>query len=465
MAEHQPQTATPDRIDLPPAARSFARLLLVVGAALILGSLGVALAAAEHGLSRFYHAYLLSFGFALSLALGALLFVMVQHLVRAGWSVTVRRLAESYAGTLPVLALLALPFVVSALSYSGSLYPWAVPIPPELKAAKHADAAFAGESFVADAPVDPAHAPGDPAHGALGDGHAAEAHPTEGLDPLTLSKTAWLNPPFFALRVVAYFAVFAMFGWWFWRQSVLQDLSGDLAHTLSMQKWSAPAIAVAFLALTLASFDLFMSLDSTWFSTIFGVYYFAGGARAFFATLILTCVIVQQLGYLRRSITTEHYHDLGKFLFGFTFFWGYIAFSQYMLIWYASLPEVVPWFVRRGATGVSADMNGWTWVSLALLFGHFLIPFAGLLSKHVKRNRFALAFWAGWTLVFHWVDQWWIVMPELGDGAVRFGLVELAALAGVLALVVGSMLRLAARHPLRPARDPRLRDALAFQNI
>ena len=146
-----------------------------------------------------------------------------------------------------------------------------------------------------------------------------------------------------------------------------------------------------------------MSLDPHWYSTMFGVYYFAGCVVAFFATLIIIVYLLQQAGYLRESVTIEHYHDLGKFLFAFVFFWGYIAFSQYMLLWYANIPEEADLVRRRhGAHDrPSADVNGvesWRLVA-ACCSASSLIPFAGLLSRHVKRNAGLLVFWAVWLLV------------------------------------------------------------------
>jgi hypothetical protein len=207
-----------------------------------------------------------------------------------------------------------------------------------------------------------------------------------------------------------------------------------------------------------------MSLDPAWFSTIFGVYYFAGAAVGIFASLIVIVTILQKTGHLTETVTTEHLHDLGKFLFGFTFFWGYIAFSQYMLLWYANIPETTAWFARRGASTIAEHQSGWTILSLMLLFGHLIIPFAGLLSRHVKRNRMMLAFWAAWLLVFHWLDLLWIVMPEY-DGHFRLGILELLCLVGLGGVYVAALLRIGLRQKLAPVADPRFHESLAFENI
>ncbi len=172
-------------------------------------------------------------------------------------------------------------------------------------------------------------------------------------------KAAYLNVPFFIARLAVYFAVWGWIGRFYLRRSLAQDASGDPSLTTTMRRRSAPAMIVFALTLTFAAFDLLMSLDPGWYSTIFGVYYFAGAAVGVYALLPLAVFLLQRAGFIRRSVTVEHYHDLGKLLFGFVVFWAYIAFSQYMLMWYANLPEETHWFVAR-------QQHGWGWVGLAL---------------------------------------------------------------------------------------------------
>ena len=160
-------------------------------------------------------------------------------------------------------------------------------------------------------------------------------------------KRPYLNQPFFFIRWVIYFVSWIGLSLYFWRRSLDQDATGNDTITLRLQKLSAPAIIIFAITLTFAAFDLLMSLDPHWFSTIYGVYYFSGSFVGFLAVLILALMAFQNQGLLTRSITVEHYHDLGKLLFGFVFFWGYIAFSQYMLIWYGNIPEETGWLFRR----------------------------------------------------------------------------------------------------------------------
>ena len=176
-----------------------------------------------------------------------------------------------------------------------------------------------------------------------------------------------------------------------------------------------------------------MSLEPAWFSTIFGLYYFAGSVVGFLAVLILFAIAVQQGGMVQHSITIEHYHDLGKLLLGFVVFWGYMAFSQYMLIWYANIPEESVWYLVR-------QTGPWKWLAVGLLIGHLLIPFLCLLPREVKRRKILLGACAVWLLVVHWIDLYWLVLPTFAPDHLPFGMIIYAALS-------------LSRAYLRPARS------------
>jgi hypothetical protein len=410
-------------------------------------------------MSRFMHAYLVNFAFFLSLVLGGLFFVLVNHVTRSGWNVTCRRQGEMLGTMSRLMAILFIPLALYVLSPSGGdLYPWA--------ASRHE----AASTTTADAHAEVQDA--DAVHGGggataeSGHGHALIAG---SIDPETeayyaYKKSAWLNKGFFIGRWVLYFAIWIYMGMRLWRGSVAQDTSGDAWANVRLEKFSGPMIPVFALTLTFASFDLMMSTSPAWYSTMFGVYYFAGSALGLFALLILMSKGLQSMGYLKGSMTTEHYHDLAKWMFTFVFFWGYIAFSQYMLIWYANMPETTFWFQARGATTVASDVNGWSYVILFLLFGHFLVPFVGMLSRHVKRNGTLLALWAAWLLLMHWVDMWWLIMPEYSTH-VPLPLPELLLLAGMGSLFFYGGVRKLAQASLIPVNDPRLGEALAFENL
>jgi hypothetical protein len=165
-------------------------------------------------------------------------------------------------------------------------------------------------------------------------------------------------------------------------------------------------------------------------------------------------------------VNVEHYHDLGKLLFAFVFFWGYVTFSQYMLIWYASFPETAYWFEIRGFTSVedAATFAGpWTLMGWLILFGHFVFPFAALLSKHVKRNRTALFIIACWMVFICYVDIFWIAMPALTSPDFPIPVPELLAAVGLVCLMLAGAVRLAARHPLTAYNDPRMHESLGLE--
>ena len=382
----------------PLGARLWRRAALA-GAGAIAVSLVLA-AATPGGWQRFFFAYLIAFVYVLSLALGALYFVLLHHLTNSGWSVVVRRIAETFAGTLPLVAVLGVPLLFGL----GALYPWA-------------RAGYAG-------------------------GHA---------------NGAYLNVPFFVVRWVVYVAVWGVLGTYYLRSSARQDVSGDVALSVAMRRRSAPAMIAFAVTLSFAAFDLLMSLDPAWFSTIFGVYYFAGAAVGVYALLPLAAFLLQRAGFVRTSITVEHYHDLGKLLFGFVVFWAYIAFSQYMLQWYANLPDETHWFVAR-------QQHGWGWVGLALVFGQFLLPFAALLSRPPKRNPRVLAAAAAWVLLMHWVDLYWLVMPAGSPGSASPHLIDLTVWIGLVALLLAAAAFVGRDRALVPEGDPRLAESLAFEN-
>jgi hypothetical protein len=381
-----------------------ARIAALVGLVGLVASLAIAALGAD-GWRRFFFSYLLSFSYLLTLALGALFFVILQHLTRAGWSVVVRRWAEAIAATLPVLAVLAVPIAAFGLHH---LYHWT-----------HAEAVAA--------------------------------------DHLLQAKQPYLNVPFFVLRLAIYFAVWVLLSRFFLARSLAQDESGDPALTLQMERRSAPAMLVFALTATFAAFDLLMSLDPHWYSTMFGVYVFAGSVVSFLALLIVVVFAAQRAGLLRHAVTVEHYHDLGKLLFAFTVFWAYIAFSQYMLMWYANLPEETAWLLRR-------QSNGWGWIGLTLVFGQFLLPFAALLSRAPKRRPRMVAAVAAWVLAMHWFDLFWVVIPEVAPQRAVPSLLDLTTLLGLGGVVVAVAVHQMRRHSVVPERDPRLTESLMFEN-
>jgi len=284
------------------------------------------------------------------------------------------------------------------------------------------------------------------------------SHPEAVAEDLLLAwKAHYLNGPFFAFRAVVYFAVWAWLARFYLVQSCRQDDSGDPALTRRMERLAPASLVLFGLSVSFASFDWLMSLEPHWFSTIFGLYYFSGSVVGCLAAWILLAMALQAGGWARQSITVEHYLELGKLLLGFIIFWGYMAFSQYMLIWYANIPEESVWYLAR-------QTGPWVWCSLGLMFGHLFLPFFGLLSREVKRRKMLLGAWAVWMLAIHWIDLYWLVMPTFAPKYLPFGPTDILCLVGLGCIFIAGFLYSARGRALVPSRDPRLEESLALEN-
>ncbi|PAY20358.1 hypothetical protein CKO51_06845 [Rhodopirellula sp. SM50] len=425
MSEHAAPAVKPaddPAFQLPASLRGLQMPLLGGGLIALLVGMGMAFAVSDADMPRFgMSAYLVAFLYVLTIVLGCLFFVLIQHLVRAGWSVVVRRVAECMMIMIVPMAFLFLPILFSVFS-EGALFVWT---DPEFASKLHLN------------------------------------------EQMWENKKLFLNAPFFVIRALIYFGIWGALAVYYWRGSVNQDETGERAATDRMQYWSGPAVMAFSLSLTFAAFDWGMSLAPMWFSTMFGVYIFAGGILAAHCVITLLTYLLQRAGALKEEVTPEHYHDLGKYIFGFIVFWTYISFSQYMLIWYGNIPEETEWFYSR-------QDGGFGYISIGLIFFHWLIPFFGTMSRHVRRRPGMMAFWAAYILVVHFIDIYWIVMPEArviethtvpGFGGPLGILASLLCVVGMSTLVIGLVLRVAGGNRVVPVRDPRLRESIIFENI
>jgi len=275
-------------------------------------------------------------------------------------------------------------------------------------------------------------------------------------DPELRFKMVFFSPLFFLLRAVVYFLVWSVLSISLYRRSLAQDRDGGLDAIRKSVSWSAPGLVLLFITVTMAAVDWLMALEPHWYSTIFGIYVFAGGGLAFLAALILISMAFRRGGVLADSITVEHYHDLGKWLFVLVVFWAYIAFCQYMLIWYANMPEETVWFKHR--------LEGsWTWVSAALLFGNFILPFLLLIARGAKRNLRLLGSVSALILLMHYVDLHWMVMPTVHHQGFHLHWLDLATMTGVASAFGLVFWRLLRRHALVPIGDLRLKRSLHHQ--
>jgi len=277
-------------------------------------------------------------------------------------------------------------------------------------------------------------------------------------DEILAGKRAYLNTPFWIGRVVVYFVLWTYLAYKLYTISVKSDVEGAGDMSARLRKVSAWGLPVTAVATAFASYDLVMSTDPHWFSTIFGVYFFIGGILGAVCLMVLLFASMQRLGgMLDGVVTTEHYHDLGKYMFGFTVFWAYIAFSQYMLIWYAGIPEETIFYKHR-------LMHGWGWHSAFLLAFHFIVPFVVLLPRFTKRALPVLSIMAVWLLGMHWFDLHWIVAPT-HEVSHTLHWLDLTLGLGLFLVFVGSIIYRLTRHSLVPEKDPYLSESLHFENV
>ena len=403
MSHRESVALRPEQATIPPG-HSWNRIPLIAAVAAVLGAVVCAVLGVGNP-KQFLFSWLVSFLFFLSLALGGLFFVLIQYASQGGWGIVVRRIGETVFATIPVMAALFIPVLLGL----HDLYEWS--------------------------------------H------HEAVEH-----DALLRWKAPFLNVPFFLTRAGLYFLVWSFIAVLYYQGSRSQDVSGDPAVSARLRRLAGPSLIVLAVTTTFASIDWIMSLTPHWYSTIFGVYFFAGSFVGFIALLSVAAVAMRSAGLLDTIVSADHLHDVGKFLFAFTAFWAYIAFSQFFLMWYANLPEETIWYRAR--------LEGsWKMVSIFLMAGHFGAPFLYLMGRAVKRRGSTLALGGAWLLVMHFLDLYWQVMPTLHPEGIRPSVLDVAAFVAVGGCFVAASSWLMRRQALVPIRDPRLAESLAFENL
>ena len=317
--------------------------------------------------SRFLHAYVIGWAFIATVPIGMLWIIILHFLVRGRWVTAVRRICEAMAGSFAIVWLAGLVFVIPVVAGYKDLYYW-----------------------------------------------ANDAAKDAALNPTLQHKLGWLSPGFWALRYVVYGVIFVGLAGYYAKKSREQDESGDPKITDHLRVVAGPAMIIFGFTTCLVAFDVLMSMSPKWYSTIYGVGFWGSGCVGAFSTLALIVLWIQRSGRLVHSVTEEHYHDIGKWMFSFTFFWAYTAFSQFMLQWYGNMPEETVWYKYR-------MFGEWQWVSIAILAGFWAFPFVFLMSRWTKRIVPSLVFFAVWQLVFHWLDLYWNVMPNYDWSVVHHG--------------------------------------------
>ncbi len=350
---------------------------------------------------QFYFSYLTNFSFVATISLAALFFVMLQHITSSSWSVVLRRIPETFAYLLFMLAILFIPIFFGM----QHLYEWSR---PEVLAA----------------------------------------------DDLAQYKEPYLNTTFFIIRNIFYFVIWSFLGWKLYQNSVKMDKQGADASTYKSQKIiSGPGILLFGFTVAFASFDWLMSLEFHWFSTMFGVYLFAMSFQVFLAIAILICLYLRKQGLLRNTIRMPHFEDLGKLLFGFTVFYAYIAFSQFMLYYYANIPEHTMWYYNR-------LQGSWETITWMLLFGRFVVPFILLLGLWAKSNLKLLAGLSVLIVVMHFIEVFWIVTPVLHEAGITVHWLDITLLLAFAGLFFGLFFQKFKSNSMVPKNDPLLAESL-----
>ena len=348
---------------------------------------------------RAWFAYLLNHALFLGLGIGGLFFLVIHYLTSAGWNVAVRRVSESLASYVFFGAI----FSFILLFGLSKIYPWT-------------DLEFMMKEHVLQ------------------------------------HKIGYFSTGFYGFRVLLFFAVITFFAWKLIGNSTSQDKEGGLARSQSQKPLAALFLVLFAPLFTGFAVDLIKSLDPKWFSTMFGVYVFIGYAQASVAATILVIRMLQKSGYLK-EVTADHFHDLGKYLLGFSIFWAYIAVSQYLLIWYANLPEEITYYMAR-------QTPGWVWFSILLPVVRFLIPFVTLLPRMSKRTPAFLEKICYVVILGEWIDLNWMIMPTISPKGFSLTFWDLGLFLGFLGFFAFAVRRFLSSQSLVPVKDPYLHETL-----
>lgn len=356
-----------------------------------------------------FASYLFAYVVVLTVVVGALIQVMISHVTGARWFTVLRRLALWLTASLPALGVSLLPVLLGV----HELYPWASP---------------------ARIPVQ--------------------------FQKLALYRHAWLNVPFFTTRAVIYVIVFAVCGEVLRRSSLREDTiqgAGSAVGVIQRQRrLSAIGLVPVGLCVTFVAFDWLMPLDTEWYSTVYGVYVFAGGfVAALGAIAFIAYASARHGGALSGAVTAEHFGALGKLMLTFVIFWGYIAFSQFLIIWIGDIPADASWYVVRAA-------GSWGTLGLIVVIGQFAIPFVLLLSRALKRKPVALAVIGASLMLMHVLDVYWLVLPAFHPAGVHVSWLDVVAL-----IAIGGPATAAAAWHARgqvpiPLRDPYLAQSVNY---
>ncbi len=410
----------------------------VGGIAFVVGLIGIALAAVgllqgwNAGDARPFMGWLLGLGFWMSIAIGMTFLTLIWYVFYARWPVIIRRQCEHGMAAFPWLLLLFLPLLAIPFFHEnpGLLWKW-----------------MNGLNEL-------------PGHGTVGE------------DAIAQWKQPYLNISFFAIRAVVIFGVFIGITSLLRKWSFDTDTTGDIKNTTKSHALSAVGLFICAVAMTLGAIDWFKSLEYHWFSTMYGVWFFAACIRAALATIIILTVILAAKGYLKGILKQAHRYDIACMMLAFTIFWAYISFSQYFLIYSANIPEETFWYNIR-EKNFDGTKNSWWWVSMALIFGHFLTPFLCLLWYKTKVVVWRTVAISCWILTFHIIDLYWNIIPgklvnpdshAAGYLVRQFSVnwVDIASIIGIGGICIWAFCRSTKKAEPIPVRDPNINVSINY---
>lgn len=407
---------------------------------LLIGLIGIAIAGwgLYQGLqlndTRLVMSWLLGYAAWFSMGIGILMLVMLFYVFGAGWPIIIRRQLEHALAAFPYLALLFIPLLIIAWFHHknpGVLWVWINP------------------------------------HAILPSGE------TVAQDVLYQSKAAYLNLPFFTARVVFYLLALCTLSYFLRKSSFKMDTDPQEKWYTMGVKVSAGGIPVLGLTLTFAAFDFFMSISYHWFSTMYGVWFFATSMRAgLAATLIICALMAKKAGPIHGMYNPYHRYQIACLCLAFTVFWAYIAFSQYFLIYNANVPEETFWYNMRELLD-NGQHSSWWWVGLSLVFGYFLLPFLYLLFYNNKLSDIRVIPLALWVLAFHIVDLYYNIVPNqipadnaLGYTVTQFSIIvyDIAAYVGIGGICIWAFLKSMPKAEPIPIHDRFIKESLHWHH-
>lgn len=388
-------------------AKTLTLALMIIG--VVFTGIGVAMnAGADNLAQRFLVSGLSSSFFFFAIGLGALFFLALQYATETGWYASVKRVIEAVMGYIPYgIGLMVLLLIIVSLMHGAHIYIWM-----------------------------------DPSYSTEG---------SENFDKLIFEKGAYLNQIFFWIRTVAYMAVYYIFWQGFKKRSLEEDrVGGTDIHFANYKKGALFLVFFSVFSST-SAWDWIMSIDVHWFSTLFGWYTFAGMWCTTMVVLVMLTLYLKKLGYLPK-VNDSHIHDLGKWTFATSFLWSYLWFSQYMLIWYANIPEETTYYINR--------IENFKVLYFGMFFINFAFPMLILMSRDAKRNAGILTFVGLIILGGHWVDVWLMFAGGSMGATAHIGLMEIGMLALLAGLFIRVILTNLSKAPLTPVNHPFLDESI-----